>query len=63
MRCRIGYRGGLTNYISHEVQNTFLKVMALDILRNIADKLQKSPYLTIMITDVSNQEQEQVTIV
>ena len=27
-------------YTSHEVQNTFLKMMALDVLRNIADKLQ-----------------------
>lgn len=51
-------------YTSHELQNSFLKMMALDVLRNVADKLQKSPYLTIMIdetTDISNQEQ--VTIV
>ena len=49
---------------SHEVQNSFLKMMALDVLRNVTEKLQKSPYLTIMIdetTDVTNQEQ--VTIV
>jgi len=40
------------------------EIMALDVLRIIADKLQKSPFLTIMIdetTDISNQEQ--VTIV
>ena len=51
-------------YTSHEMQNSFLKIMALDVLRNVIEKLQKSPYLTIMIdetTDVTNQEQ--VTIV
>ena len=51
-------------YTSHDVQNTILKMMALDVLRNITEKLQKSPYLTIMIdetTDVTNQEQ--ITIV
>ena len=37
-------------------RNSFLKIMALDVLRNVIEKLQKSPYLTIMIdetTDVS----------
>ena len=51
-------------YTSHELQNSFLKMMALYVLRNVTEKLQKSPYLTIMIdekTDVTNQEQ--VTIV
>ena len=51
-------------YTSHELQNTFMKIMALGVLRIIADKLQKSPFLTIMIdktTNISNQEQ--VTIV
>ena len=46
------------------LQNSFLKIMALDVLRTVIEKLQKSPYLTIMIdetTDVTNQEQ--VTIV
>ena len=38
--------------------------MALSILKNIADKLQKSPFLAIMVeetTDVTNKEQ--VTVV
>lgn len=51
-------------YISHEIQNELLKIMALHVLRRIADHLQKSPFLTIMIdetVDVSNQEQ--VTII
>ena len=51
-------------YTSHELQNTFMKIMALGVLKIIADKLQKSPFLTIMIdktTNISNQEQ--VTIV
>lgn len=53
-----------SKYTSHEIQNSFLKNMALDALRNVTEKLQKSPYLTIMIdetTDISNQEQ--VTVV
>ena len=35
-------------------------MMALDVLRDVTEKLQKSPYLIIMIdetTDVTNQEQ------
>ena len=39
-------------------------MMALDVLRNITEKLQKSPYLTIMIDETTNvTNQEQVTIV
>ena len=51
-------------YTSHEVQNSFLNIMALDVLRDVTEKLQKSPHLTIMIdetTDLTNQEQ--ITIV
>lgn len=51
-------------YTSHEIQNELLKIMAHHVLRDVADHLQKSPFLSIMIdetTDVSNQEQ--VTIV
>ena len=47
-------------YTSHEIQNETVKIMAHTVLRKIADHLQKSPYLTIMIdetTDVSNREQ------
>ena len=35
-------------------------MIALDVLRDVTEKLQKSPYLIIMIdetTDVTNQEQ------
>ena len=53
-----------SKYTSHEIQNELLKLMAHRVLHNVADHLQKSPFLSIMIdktTDVSNQEQ--VTIV
>lgn len=45
-----------SKYTSHEIQNELLKLMALRVLRSIADHLQNSPFLTIMIdetTDVS----------
>ena len=51
-------------YTSPEVQNILIKLMAGQVLRNISDKLQSSPYITIMIdetTDITNEEQ--VTIV
>ena len=46
-------------YTSPEVQNEIIKVMALQVLRKIAD-LQNSPFYTLMVdetTDVSNKEQ------
>ena len=52
-------------YTSHEIQNDLLKIMALHVVRSIADHLQKSPFLTVMIdetSDISNQEQETVVI-
>ena len=52
-------------YTSHEIQNDLLKIMALRVLRSIADHLQKSPFLTVMIdetADISNQEQVTVVI-
>lgn len=51
-------------YTSHEIQNQLLKIMAEHVLRTVADRLQRSPFITVMIdktTDVSNQEQ--VTVV
>ena len=52
-------------YTSHEIQNDLLKIMALCVLRSIADHLQKSPFLTVMIdetADISNQEQVTVVV-
>ena len=52
-------------YSSHEIQNDLLKIMALRVLRSIADHRQKSPFLTVMIyetADISNQEQVTVVI-
>lgn len=51
-------------YTSPEIQNDLIKVMAMHFIRNISEKLHKSPFVTIMVdetTDVTNQEQ--VTIV
>ena len=47
-------------YISHEVQNEFLSIMALQVLREIASSLQSAVFHTVMVdetTDMSNQEQ------
>jgi len=47
-------------YTSHEIQNELIKLMGIQVLRSVAQELQKSPYLTIMAdetTDTSNQEQ------
>ncbi len=52
-------------YTSHEIQNNLIKVMALSVLRKIAEKLHESPFLTVMIdetTDTTNQEQVTVVI-
>ena len=47
-------------YTSGDIQNKFLQVMALHILRNICSNLIKNGFYTIMAdecTDVSNKEQ------
>ena len=51
-------------YTSPEMQNELMKHLALHVMRDISEKLQKSPFITIMIdetTDITNQEQ--VTVV
>ena len=48
-------------YTSPDVQNEVIKVMGLQVLRDIVSDLQDSPFLTIMVdetTDSSNREQE-----
>ena len=48
-------------YVSHDVQNEFLSIMALQVLREITANLQsQSAHFTIMVdetTDMSNKEQ------
>lgn len=47
-------------YISHEVQNELIKLMALSVLRKIAGDLQATEFISVMIdecTDVQNKEQ------
>lgn len=50
----------INKYTSHDIQNEILKVMAVQILREIATSLQLSPFVTIMMdetTDISNKQQ------
>ena len=47
-------------YVSHDVQNELLKVMALSVLREISNAIQESSFYSIMCdecTDASNKEQ------
>ena len=47
-------------YTSHEVQNEFLSIMALQVLREIAASLQSAVFYTVMVdetTDKANKEQ------
>ena len=49
-----------SKYVSHDMQNEFIKFMVLSILREIADCIQKSTFFSIMCdecTDSSNREQ------
>ena len=49
-----------SKYVSHDMQNKFIKIMALSILREIAECIQKSTFFSIMCdecTDSSNREQ------
>ena len=52
-------------FVSPEIQNEFLKIMALKLLRTIAAGIHESPYFTVMIdetTDTTNKEQCTVCI-
>lgn len=47
-------------YMSHEVQNELIKLMAHHVQRKIAANLQLTEFISVMIdecTDVNNQEQ------
>ena len=47
-------------YSSHEVQNEFLSIMALQVLREIAASLQLTVFYAVMVdetTDKANKEQ------
>ena len=47
-------------FTSHDLQNELLKVMALSVLRDIADNIRGMEFFSIMLdecTDVSNEEQ------
>lgn len=52
-------------YTSPIIQNEIIKTFGIQILRDLASDLQKSPFLCIMVdetTDVSNKEQATVVI-
>ena len=47
-------------YTSHQSQNGILRIMAMNVLREVAHSLQQSPFITLMMdetTDISNKEQ------
>ncbi len=51
-------------YISHEIQNKLIQIMAHQVLRDLASKIKNSKFICIMIdetNDITNKEQ--VTIV
>ena len=41
-------------YTSPEVQNELIMLMATPILRNLSDKLQSSPFISIMIDETTD---------
>lgn len=52
-------------YTLHEIQNGIMKVMAMQVLRDISASLQQSRFLSVMVdetTDVSNTEQMTVVV-
>jgi len=49
-----------SNYLSHDMQNEMLKVMALKVLREIASEIQSAEFYAIMVdesSDAANTEQ------
>ena len=47
-------------YTSHQSQNNILRIMAMNVLREVTLSLQQSPFITLMMdetTDISNKEQ------
>ena len=54
----------VNKYTLPEIQNDLIKVMAMQVMRKISEKLHKSPFVTIMVdetTDITNKEQ--VTVI
>ena len=52
-------------YVSHDIQNELLRVMALSVLREIAHSIHESPFFSVMCdecVDVSNKEQLAICI-
>ena len=51
-------------YTSPDIQNEIIKVMALQVLREITEDLQSSPFLTIMADETKDTtNKQQVTLV
>ena len=52
-------------YTSPDIQNEIIKIMGIQVLREIAAELQRSPFVTVMAdetTDASNREQVTLSI-
>ena len=51
-------------YTSPEIQNEIIKVMGLQVLRDISAHLQGSPFLTVMADETTDRSNgEQVTLI
>ena len=54
----------VNKYTSPEIQKYLIKVMATHVIRDISEKLHKSPFVTIMVDEtIDIKNQEQVTVV
>ena len=47
----------LQKYTSSDIQNEILKVMALHVFHDVISQIQKAPFFSIMVDDISNKEQ------
>ena len=60
LQCQQWLQKKRERYMSHEVQNELIKLMALSVLRKIAGDLQATEFISVMIdecTDIQNKEQ------
>ena len=59
-RITIWFEKNTNKYTAHDMQNEILKVMALQVLRQVSELLHDASFVTIMVdetTDISNKEQ------
>ena len=49
-------------YTSPQIQNETLKIMALQVLREITDLIQKAQYYTLMADEVTDSNREHMAV-